>query len=503
MAGRRDSEPPFFRRRAERQREGRASTARPQESKPLPIEPYDFQFEEADASTESGSLDPHDESTYIEGVKERLAAANEAIRTTRTFSFALLSIAAYIGVVIASTTDEQLLRISPVELPIIGVEVPLTGFYIFVPCLFVLLHFNLLIHLGLTSRKLKGFLDDLESLDGDLSQRLRRDVANFPLAQWMVGNQDKVFRVVLSLLVWILLILIPPLLLLWMQLRFLAFQDETFTWLQAGAVAVDALLIVGFRAWFVKQIQPETRWRSEWKERRRNGYRRLVDYFRLIVSEPLIRYMVPLAPLGLTLLSAIGMTNLLTAERVGSCSPHVPERTPDYWPWLCEWYRLNLGEKLLVQGTPSPENVNALRGVSALLKNDPALEDREEQEQALVRRRHEALDDTLGHDLRQGHLRGANFALALLPKSDLRGAQLEGADLRRARLEWANLTHADLSFANLTGVKNLETAEPGVADFAGADLTGTFLDINQPPSDVLPASCDRCSLSYLSPPVIR
>jgi hypothetical protein len=72
--------------------------------------------------------------------EKRLAAANEAIRSTRTYFFALLSIAAYIDVVVWGTTHEQLLRISPVKLPIIGVEVPLTGFYTAVPLLFVLLH---------------------------------------------------------------------------------------------------------------------------------------------------------------------------------------------------------------------------------------------------------------------------------------------------------------------------------------------------------------------------
>lgn len=39
----------------------------------------------------------------FEQAKDRLAAANDAIRTTRTFFFALLSIAAYIGDVIAGT----------------------------------------------------------------------------------------------------------------------------------------------------------------------------------------------------------------------------------------------------------------------------------------------------------------------------------------------------------------------------------------------------------------
>lgn len=180
--GQRDKDAPFFRRR--QSREGTPPPGMPRPGKASGEEVEAWRFEQAE---------------------KRLAAANEAIRSTRTFFFALLSIAAYIGVVIAGTTDEQLLRISPVKLPIVGVEVPLTGFYIFVPWLFVLLHFNLLIHLGLTSKKLKRFLDDIAPLDAELADRLRNDISNFPLAQWMAGKQDALFRAVLAVLAWILL----------------------------------------------------------------------------------------------------------------------------------------------------------------------------------------------------------------------------------------------------------------------------------------------------------
>jgi uncharacterized protein YjbI with pentapeptide repeats len=138
-----------------------------------------------------------------------------------------------------------------------------------------------------------------------------------------------------------------------------------------------------------------------------------------------------------------------------------------------------------------------------------------------------------GADLNPANLKGANLTGASLEGSNLNGASLKGADLtfaklegaklRRAdlegailvwasleaanlaytNLEWADLTNADLSFADLTGVENLETAELGGTDFTGAELTGTFLDINQPPPDVLPAPCNPCSLSRLSPPVSR
>lgn len=438
-----------------------------------------------------------DPSWLLQQAKDRLAAANAAIGTTRTFFFALASIAAYIGVVVWGTTDEQLLRISPVKLPIIGVEVPLTGFYVAVPWLFVLLHFNLIIHLGLTSKKLKAFLDQLAELDQRTADNLRNDVANFPLAQWMAGKHERLLRGVLVVLVWITLVLLPPFLLLWMELRFLAFQEELFTWVQAAAVAADVVLIISFRAWFERQIQPETSWLAGWRELGRNAEGGLGIFSRLTISQPLFRYPISLIPLGLAGYLAVGLSELVNTEKVASCVMQVgaDDMWPEYRYWLFEQYRLNLREKLITRNTPPPSVENGLHS------KDPKV-------------RNKALGETLEFDLKERSLRGANFSQILLPHSDLRWAQLEGADLREAQLEGANLgraqlegadlsgaqlegaklrraqlegavlTDAGLSFADLRGAKCLEIAAINGTDFGMANLMGTFLDPSQPPPDI-------------------
>ena len=479
----------------------------------------------------------YDQEWLFSQAKDRLAGANAAIAATRTFFFALLSIAAYIGVVVWSTTDEQLLRITPVTLPIIGVEVPLTGFYLFVPWLFVLLHFNLLIHLGLTSRKLKVFLDWTGQLDGEAEAALRNDVANFPLAQWLAGNNDKIFSFILVILVWITLILLPPALLLWIQLGFLAYQDLLFTWIQATAVIVDVLLIICFRAWFLWQIKPENRWvaavKGLWKERARS----FPLWLRVTLSDPIFLYIVPLIPIGLALYLSFGLADLVEGDSIEPCEN-----------WICEQYRLDASEKVFARNTLPAT-------AESFLWN----------EDAEVRKK--ALTEVLGINLEARSLRGGNFVGSGLPKSNLReaqlagafldraqldganlkkanlegaqlwktslescnlcstklqnaqlwganlqgaylseetriryswsisvrfprchGMQLQGADLRSTDLSFTDLTEADLSFANLEGVKNLDTAELAGADYAFADgLEGTMLDINQPPPDVLPA----------------
>ncbi|MCG7926942.1 MAG: pentapeptide repeat-containing protein [Candidatus Thiodiazotropha taylori] len=397
-----------------------------------------------------------DKNWFFDQAKERLTAVNEAIRTTRTFSFALLSIAAYIGVVVWSTTDEQLLRISPVKLPLIGVEVPLTGFYTAVPVLFVLMHFNLLMHLAFTSRKLRVFLDSIEPLDTTLASGLRNDVSNFPLAQWMVGEHDAVLRIILTLLIWIMLVLIPPFLLLWMQIRFLAFQNEVFTWIQAVGVMLDALLIVGFRAWFTHYIQPESRWINGWKQLRENSQSSLIISFRLTVTQPLFRYFIPLIPLGIAWHLAVELSDfILPDHQVVSCEIE-SLNNKNHLRWLCEQYRLDLQELLLTRNVPSPAITNALRSKD------------EEQE------RRQALEEALGLNLKGRSLRGVNLSQSLLPNADLRYANLDGANLSFSKLEGIQLEGAQLKGVNL-GFARIEGSNLREAQLQSAILEGAWL----------------------------
>lgn len=390
-----------------------------------------------------------------EQAEKRLAATNDAIRTTRTFFFALLSVATYIGIIIAGTTDEQLLRITPARLPMFGVEVPLTGFYMFVPWLFVLLHFNLLIHIGLTSKKLKGFLDDLEPLAESLSARLTRDVANFPLAQWMAVKHDPIFRVLLSILVWITLILIPSFLLLWIQIRFLAFQDEMFTWFHSASVTIDTVLIVGFQLWFIRHVEPGKRLRHHLKFMVNSQGRRFKQWFRIILLQPTVRYLFPMIPFVLSVALSVMLSNILKQGSVENTTERVVAH------WISEKCKLDLKEKILTRTTPSAQTIRALRGES----ND---------------RKMQAMEKVLGLDLKGRHLIGANFSKAVLPEADLRGAKLQGADFSEAQLQGVQLIGAELAGANFFKAQlqraNLRETGFEETDFRYAQLQGSDLN---------------------------
>jgi len=51
----------------------------------------------------------------------------------------------------------MLLKETPIKLPILDVELPITGFYTFAPFFYLLLHFNLLLQLCLLADKIHRF----------------------------------------------------------------------------------------------------------------------------------------------------------------------------------------------------------------------------------------------------------------------------------------------------------------------------------------------------------
>jgi len=72
----------------------------------------------------------------------------------RGLYFSFLLFAFYVAVIVFSTDDEQLLKGAGAELPLLGVELPLVGFYVVIPWLILVFHAHLLSQFYLLSRKL-------------------------------------------------------------------------------------------------------------------------------------------------------------------------------------------------------------------------------------------------------------------------------------------------------------------------------------------------------------
>jgi len=138
-------------------------------------------------------------------------AADEAARLAHNGYLTFLGLGTYIAVIIGSTTDVQLLKVSPVTLPLLTVQLPIVGFYVVVPWLLLLIYFNLLLHLTFLAQRLHRFNAVLAAFSDDIpreEQRIR--LFPFPFSLMLIGRSAPWrLRGLLSLMVWTTVVLLP------------------------------------------------------------------------------------------------------------------------------------------------------------------------------------------------------------------------------------------------------------------------------------------------------
>lgn len=360
-------------------------------------------------------------------IKPLLESANETAHTTRNIYDLFLLAGTYIAIIIGSTTDEQLFKVSPVTLPLLNVGMPIVGFYIVIPWFFVLFHFNLLLQLYLLGSKLHP-LDAAITKESDEIRRneLCSQLSSFPFVQMLTGHHHSpMVRFFLTLVIWITVIFLPVTLLSWAQIRFLPYHEAWITWVQRGALVLDVVqlwifwpLIVGSKEhtldwgkWVLSRFPHwrHGRWRQLQKLRsgeKRVGVSPLREQKEMSITHPYTAF-------------SLTLTSVLILFVVSLFSAQLPEG-PDEWRDALLHRNLDLSEKVLVDGNPSAEVIVALQSG-----------DQKEQEQALKK--------VTGLNLEKRDLRFANLSWTIMPKVNLRGARLQGADLIGARLQGADL----------------------------------------------------------------
>ena len=166
---------------------------------------------------------------------------DDAARNVRTVYVTLLGVWAYLAIIVGSTTDEQLLRGSVVVLPVIQLGLPIIGFYLVAPFLFVLLHFNLLVQHQMLAKKLRDFGREVVKLNKTDRQLERRKLFPLPFSYLLEGPEES--RGTMMVMVWITLIALPVLLFLAFQIRFLAYQEPSVTWIHRALLIIDIGLV--------------------------------------------------------------------------------------------------------------------------------------------------------------------------------------------------------------------------------------------------------------------
>src|SRR4029077_14870878 len=155
----------------------------------------------------------------------------------------------YLAIATGTTTHRMLFLEEPLNLPVLNIALPLLGFYILTPVIFVVFHFYMLLNLALLARTAKSFEDALVRAfpdDGEPRENFRMRIENTLFVQLLVGGRlerEGLNAKLLSLMALISLALASVALMLMFEIKFLPYHSERITWRHRGLLAVDLLLV--------------------------------------------------------------------------------------------------------------------------------------------------------------------------------------------------------------------------------------------------------------------
>jgi len=434
-----------------------------------------------------------------------LEAVNRSSNSANAAWLIYIGLMSYLLITLAGVTHKDLLLNADITLPVLQVKIDLTRFFLFAPIVLVLLHAGVVGQLVLLARKTLEFAAAVRMLEtsDQRTHPLRLELDNFFFVQALAGpERSRVLGFFLNGMSWLTLVVMPVLMLLYLQLVFLPFHDINITWAHRLALGADIALIV-FCGVFLLRLE--------------------TSFFRAFARTS--RY----HPLGLTftalLLCAVAAFSLLAAtipgEPMDRASPWSAERLAGAREagfvtgssaaapaaLLGVFHRnLNVTDLDLVVDkdvTPGEPSIN-LRGRDLRF----ARLDRTDLHQADMTGADLEGASLAGADLRGAWMgcvdldallltdsraaarcasaRGANFSRARLGEARMAGVDLAGARLEETQLEGAQLTHAIMHGANFASARldradlssaSLQGANFLLASLQGADLSGAKLQM--------------------------
>jgi hypothetical protein len=145
--------------------------------------------------------------------------------------FSYLFVLLYLLIAVGSVTHRDLLYASPVKLPFLNVDLPLIGFFVLGPLLFLIVHAYVLLHLVLLAGKVGAFHAELEAqvADHGTRARLRRQLPSNIFVQFLAGPREVrtgILGFMLRLIAQISLVAGPLALLVFFQLQFLPYHHD-------------------------------------------------------------------------------------------------------------------------------------------------------------------------------------------------------------------------------------------------------------------------------------
>jgi uncharacterized protein YjbI with pentapeptide repeats len=399
----------------------------------------------------------------------------------------------YLAIAVGSVTHRNLLFESAVKLPFLNVDLPLIGFFVLGPGIFLIVHAYVLLHFVLLADKVGAFHAELQAqiTDEEARTRLRRQLPSNIFVQFLAGPHEVrsgVMGFLLRLIAQISLVGGPLALLVFFQLQFLPYHHEAIAWWQRLAVVADLALLWTLWPSVARGETTRLRWRDfRWGKVAAWGVASLVPV--------LLIFTIATFP-GEWLDSALPPLRFVPTKMPAS------KVAPERWTLLSPHELLVGGDVDFIGLKPTSLWSNRLVlpaiDVTGHAKSDTeagnvglagalSLRGRRLEGAVLIDARLRNTDFTAvqlqGADLSGADLREARFECAVswherhcahLQGASLLKAQLQGALLSKARLQGAKLDRAQLQGASLDGA-HLQAASLVYAQLHGASLVGVQL----------------------------
>jgi len=154
----------------------------------------------------------------------------------------------YLAISAGGVTHRDLLLENPLKLPILYVDVPLVGFFVLGPALFLIIHCYVLLHFALLASKVGTLHAELQTQIPDERTRalLRGQLPSNIFVQFLAGPREVrtgIMGFMLRLVAQISLVAAPLALLICFQLQFLPYHSEPVVWWHRIAVLADLALL--------------------------------------------------------------------------------------------------------------------------------------------------------------------------------------------------------------------------------------------------------------------
>jgi uncharacterized protein YjbI with pentapeptide repeats len=352
-------------------------------------------------------------------------------------SFTLLGV--YLAITTASITHRDLLLNTPIKMPVLGVDLPVSGYFMVAPIVYFVSHLYLCLQLARMAHKVDGFqqvlLRNVPLTSDRRYARLRLD--NFPFVQLLAHGDDAVFsdfRATTVAICWMTGTLAPLLVLGQLLLAYLPNHGAALTWLHRACVLLD--LALAWAIWATLLGRRPGRWPLTWQALAMTG------------SLAVVAFVCALA--------------VFPSERLYD--------NPVRGVLDSAYARLDRDKSTLTQALFEGDVDSATGGSTSLFSNRLVLPDADFHE-----------DGRSGAPIKPVTLRKRDLREAIFRRADLRRIDFTGADLIGASFSGADLRGAVFDCTDLESIRGYRDAQRArkctklqTADFSRAKLQGAL-----------------------------